>query len=175
MKESDHFDLLGLPRTFALTEADLEASWKQRIAQVHPDRFAAASPAEKRVAMHWSAQLNEAYRVLRDPLTRAQYLCELAGHRTVDQPGVSMNPEFLGQQIEWREALESARMARDQVAIDALAQRISADRSHRMAVTGQLVDQARWDQAVVSLHEWMFVEKFIREIASARRALATTQ
>ncbi len=175
MNESDHFELLGLPRAFSLSETELEARWKQRIAQVHPDRFVAASPAEKRVAMHWSALINEAYRVLRDPLRRAQYLCELAGLPSLDRPGVSMNPAFLAQQIEWREALEEAQARAEQTAVDTLALQIGQDRAHRMANTQRLLDQARWDEAQASLHEWMFIEKFLQEVAAVRGALVATQ
>jgi len=122
--------------------------------------------------MHWSAQLNEAYRVLRDPLRRAQYLCELAGYPTVDQPGTSMEPAFLMQQIEWREALEDAQQDADRSKLEQIESEIIAKRRDQMAKTGQHISEQQWAEAVKSLHEWMFVEKFLQELVSARRALA---
>ncbi|MCD8536650.1 MAG: Fe-S protein assembly co-chaperone HscB [Burkholderiaceae bacterium] len=171
MSQADYFELLGLARGFEIDPQDLESRWKERAAAVHPDRFAGASDAEKRVAMQWSASINEAYRVLRDPLRRAQYLCELAGHPTENQPNVAMEMSFLMQQMQWREALEDIRANGDSDGLQALAQEIEADRHQRQAETGELIGQQRWTAVVKCLHEWMFVEKFLQEIVSAQRAL----
>ncbi len=149
----------------------LESRWKARAAAVHPDRFASASDAEKRVAMQWSASINEAYRVLRDPLKRAQYLCELAGHATENQPNVAMDAAFLVQQMQWREALEDIRSSKDVSALAQLSAEIEADRRHRQDQTARLIADERWGEVVKCLHEWMFVEKFLQEIQGARRAL----
>jgi molecular chaperone HscB len=172
LSDADYFELFGLARAFELDPVELESRWKTRIATVHPDRFASESPAHRRVAMHWSAQLNEAYRVLRDPLRRAQYLCELAGYRTVDQAGTSMEPAFLMQQIEWREALEDAQQDADRSKLEQIESEIVVKRHEQMAKTGQYISEQQWTEAVKSLHEWMFVEKFLQELVSARRALA---
>lgn len=171
MNQADHFELFGLERGFEVDLQDLESRWKERAAAVHPDRFASASEAEKRVAMQWSASINEAYRVLRDPLKRAQYLCELAGHPTENQPNVAMDMAFLTQQMQWREALEEIRAERDHAALQALAEEIQADRRLRQAQTGEIIGQEQWDEVVKRLHEWMFVEKFLQEIVSTQRAL----
>jgi molecular chaperone HscB len=175
LNDSDYFELFGLARAFELDPVELESNWKQRIALVHPDRFAAENPAQKRVAMHWSAQLNEGYRVLRDPLRRAQYLCELAGHPCINQPGTSMEPAFLMQQIEWREALEQAQASGDRSGLEHIESEIAVKRRDQMAQTGQYIAQQQWIEAVKSLHEWMFVEKFLQELGSARRALVSTK
>lgn len=153
---------------------DLESRWKQRAAAVHPDRFANASDAEKRIAMQWSASINEAYRVLRDPLRRAQYLCELAGHPTENRPNVAMDMAFLGQQMQWRESLEDIRASGDLAALDALLHDIEADRAQRQSQTSELITRGQWDEVVRRLHEWMFVEKFLQEIVSTQRALRTS-
>lgn len=175
LNQADHFELLGLARGFEVNPQDLEARWKERAAAVHPDRFANSSDAEKRVAMQWSAAINEAYRVLRDPLRRAQYLCELAGHSTENQPNVGMDTAFLVQQMQWREALEDIRGAADQAALSRLAADIQADRQQREEQTGELIAQQNWEEVVKRLHEWMFVEKFLQEITSAQRTLRATE
>ena len=174
MSQTDHFELFGLARGFEVDPQDLELRWKERAAAVHPDRFASASDAEKRVAMQWSAAINEAYRVLRDPLKRAQYLCELAGHPTENQSNTAMDIAFLGQQMQWRETLEQIQGDRDAAALGELVQEIEADRKRRQAQTAQLIDQQQWDEVITRLHEWMFVEKFLQEIISTQRALKTS-
>ena len=64
------FVLFGLPERFALDRADLDARWRKLQASVHPDKFAAEGAAAQRVAMQWAVRVNEAYRRLREPLTR---------------------------------------------------------------------------------------------------------
>ena len=154
---------------------DLEQRWKSRVAAVHPDRFAGASDAEKRVAMQWSASINEAYRVLRDPLKRAQYLCDLAGFQTKNLPGASMDMAFLVQQMQWREELERIRDSQDAKALTVLANQIEADRDNLQSNTATLIGAQQWDEVVKRLQEWMFVEKLLQEIKSVERAFHTTQ
>ena len=79
MSHPDHFALFALPPRFAIDESELERAHKDVQSKVHPDRFAAGSAAERRVAMQWAAQANEAYRTLKSPLARAAFLCERAG------------------------------------------------------------------------------------------------
>lgn len=175
MNQPDHFELFGLVRGFEVDPQDLEQLWKARAAAVHPDRFAGASDAEKRVAMQWSAQVNEAYRVLRDPLRRAQYLIELAGFKVETSSGAAMDVEFLGQQMQWREDLEDVRASGDVLALTRLKDAIEADRRARQSQTAKLIADSQWESALKSLREWMFVEKFLQEIAGAQRALNTTE
>lgn len=175
MNPPDYFELFGLPRGFEVDLQDLELRWKDRASAVHPDRFAAASEAEKRVAMQWSASMNEAYRVLRDPLRRAQYLCQLAGYPTENQSGVSMDVEFLGRQMQWREDLQEIRSRRDPTALAKLSERIEQDRLAMQKDAAQLIQEQRWKDALERLNEWMFVEKFLQEIKSAARALNAGQ
>ena len=76
-----HFDLFHLPAQFALDASALDHAYRTVQAQVHPDRFAAAGDAQKRIAMQWATRTNEAYQTLRDPLKRATYLLRSARHR----------------------------------------------------------------------------------------------
>jgi molecular chaperone HscB len=175
LNQADYFELLDLARGFDIDAGDLDARWKARAAAVHPDRFVGVSDAQKRVAMQWSAQINEAYRVLRDPLRRAQYLCELAGHPVADQPDVGMDLAFLGQQMQWREELEDVRASADLDSLAALKTAIEVDRQTRQTLTANLIAQGQWPDVLKSLREWMFVEKFMQEIKSTERALNTTE
>ncbi len=111
--DADDFTLLGLPRTFALERAQLDAAWKALQARVHPDRFAAEGAASQRVAMQWAVRVNEAHQRLKDPLKRAAYLCELAGVPVNAENNTAMPGAFLMQQMQWREALEEAGSAAD--------------------------------------------------------------
>ena len=161
--------------SFELDPAVLDAQWKARAAQVHPDRFASASAPEKRVAMQWSTRLNEAYRVLRDPLQRARYLCELAGQDVSEGASRTMNVTFLGQQMAWREQLEALEADKDASGLLELSNQVMADKGQRQAQMARLIEQQQWPEAVKCLHEWMFVEKFLQEIQMVKRAQAATE
>lgn len=161
--------------SFSVDASLLDAQWKARAAQVHPDRFVNASAPEKRVAMQWSTQLNEAYRVLRDPLQRAKYLCELAGQDVSESTSRTLGMAFLSQQMEWREELENLEAARDGVGLDALLTQVRADCAQCQSQTSQWIEQKHWNEAVKSLNEWMFIEKFFKEVQSAKRAQAATE
>ncbi len=108
--DRDDFALFDLPRRFALDADDLAARRRALQAEVHPDRFAAGGAAAQRVAMQWAVRVNEAYERLKDPLKRAAYLCELGGVPIRAEDNTAMPPEFLMQQMDWR---EGARRGRD--------------------------------------------------------------
>ncbi|VFR96136.1 Chaperone protein HscB [plant metagenome] len=165
----DHFSLFGLPRAFALDADALERAWRDVAARVHPDRYATASAAEKRVAMQWSARANEAYRTLRDPLQRARYLCETEGVDLQTESNTAMSPDFLMQQMAWREALDDARESGDPQRFAALAEELrDAERELRAAVGSLLDEKQDAAQAGLRVREWMFLDR----LAEALRAEA---
>jgi len=162
----DHFSLFGLPARFDLDAQALESAWRTVAAQVHPDRFATASPAERRVAMQWAARANEAYRQLRDPLLRARYLCEQAGVDLQTESNTSMDTAFLMQQMTWREMMDDAR--NDAGVLAELRTELEDARQQMRAALTRLLDEQRdYAAAGLKVREWMFVEKLAQELAQA--------
>ncbi|AUT48757.1 Fe-S protein assembly co-chaperone HscB [Achromobacter sp. AONIH1] len=169
MAGDDHFSLFGLPARFDLDTQMLESAWRTVAAQVHPDRYATASPAERRVAMQWAARANEAYRQLRDPMLRARYLCEQAGVDLQTESNTSMDPAFLMQQMSWREALDDARG--DAAALASLQAELQEARGQMRERLAQLLDVDKdYAAAGQKVREWMFVEKLAQELAHAQPA-----
>ncbi|MGE8688916.1 MAG: Fe-S protein assembly co-chaperone HscB [Achromobacter sp.] len=169
MAGDDHFSLFGLPARFDLDPQALETAWRAVAAQVHPDRYATASPAERRVAMQWAARANEAYRLLRDPLLRARYLCEQAGVDLQTESNTSMDGAFLMQQMTWREMLDDARG--DAAALAALQAELQQARASMRDTLARLLDEERdYASAGLKVREWMFVEKLAEELAHAQPA-----
>jgi molecular chaperone HscB len=162
----DHFSLFGLAPRFALDLDALEAAYRRIQAQVHPDRFAAGSAAERRVAMQWSTRANEAFRTLRSPLARATYLCETHGAPIEAETNTAMPAEFLCEQLEWRETLDEARG--DPGALRALADEVDAARDALEARLADALD-ARHDYAgaAVLVRQLMFIERLRGEIGAA--------
>lgn len=173
----DHFAFFGLPARFAIDRPTLDRAYRDVQAQVHPDRYARAGAAEQRVALQWATKANEAYRVLREPLSRAVYLCTLAGTDPADERDTRMAPAFLMQQLAWREALEAARAEGDVAARTAA---VAALRGELDAVRGRLQDDVAkaFDAddvatAVERVRQWMFVERFADDVAAAARSAPT--
>jgi molecular chaperone HscB len=162
--DADDFTLLGLPRTFALERAPLDAAWKALQARVHPDRFAAEGAASQRVAMQWAVRVNEAHQRLKDPLKRAAYLCELAGVPVNAENNTAMPGAFLMQQMQWREALEEASSAAD---VEALQGDVLTDRKARIARVTELLDgnpPADAAGAAQEVRALMFIDRLLEEV-----------
>ncbi|HXS51719.1 MAG TPA: Fe-S protein assembly co-chaperone HscB [Usitatibacter sp.] len=163
----NHFELLGLPAAFALDGARLEQRYRELQSRVHPDRFAASSEAERRVAMQWATRANEAYRTLRDPLARARYLLSLKGYDTGEESNTAMPPDFLMQQMEWREAAAEARAERDQEALARLRAQIATARGEMLERLARSLDAAHYDAGCSLVRKLRFLEKLDEEIDEA--------
>ncbi len=165
----DDFTLLGLPRTHALDREALDARRRDLQAQVHPDRFAAEGAVAQRLAMQWAVRVNEAYQRLKDPLSRAAYLCEMRGVPIEAERNTAMPAAFLMQQMQWREALEEAATAAAVAALDAEVQREEA--GMRAALTAMLDVQQDTVAAAAQVRALMFVARFRQDIERRLDAL----
>ncbi|OGB34425.1 MAG: Fe-S protein assembly co-chaperone HscB [Burkholderiales bacterium RIFCSPLOWO2_12_FULL_61_40] len=160
--QSNDFELFGLKQQFAQDRAVLDERWKSLQREAHPDKFAAQGAAAQRVAMQWSVRINEAYRRLKDPLTRAAYLCELGGAPVNAHTNTAMPAQFLMQQMEWREELDEAQ---DVQALEALRQSVDASKRALLLQCAQLLDvQNDCNAAVPLVRELMFIEKFAHDL-----------
>jgi molecular chaperone HscB len=78
-RHGDYFAFLGVPRKLHLDVAELERQFRTLSRQFHPDYFYNAEPAERRASLERSSYLNDAYRALKQPITRVEYLLQLEG------------------------------------------------------------------------------------------------
>ena len=164
----NHFELLGLAPSYALDPALLESRYRELQGRIHPDRFAAAPEAEKRLAMQWAARANEAYRTLRDPVDRARYLLGLKGFDTGEETNTAMPPDFLMQQMEWRESVAEARASRDAKRLAALHREIAGERAEMLHQLERAIDRdANYDAGCSLVRKLRFLEKLEEEIDEA--------
>jgi molecular chaperone HscB len=103
----DHFELFGIPVRFEVDTAELDRRYRELHREVHPDRFATAPEAERRVSMQLATRVNEAYQTLKSPLKRAVYILQLRGVDPKFETNTAMPPEFLMEQMSWRERIEA--------------------------------------------------------------------
>ena len=168
-----HYELFGLPERFSIDLAELQSAYRRLQAVVHPDRFAASGDAERRIAMQLATRVNEAYRTLADPGRRAAYLCERHGVALQAETNTAMAPEFLMQQMAWREALEEARQQRDTEVLAGLERALCDHRARLLEEIEAAIDRDHdHRRAADAVRRWMFVDRFGLEVAAAGEALA---
>ncbi|ARU31753.1 Fe-S protein assembly co-chaperone HscB [Sulfuriferula sp. AH1] len=168
----NHFELFDLKPQFELDNATLEAAYRQLQAQVHPDKFAHLSEAEKRASMQWSTRVNEAYQTLKSPLNRAVYILQLNGINALSETNTQLAPVFLMQQIEWREAIQDARDGSDLGALQQIEREIAAQtKIWREQLLAQLDQQHDLVAATNTVRQLKFVDKIMSEIDDAYSVL----
>src|SRR5512138_1092712 len=154
----NYFELLGLPQRFGCDPALLEDAYRRLQTEVHPDRFASASDQQKRVALQSSARVNEAYRALKDPVARAQYLLSLNGVDAQSETDTNLPLEFLERQLERRETAAEAAAAHDS---ESIANIVTEVRDEARALVGALAetldDRHAFDDARTSVRELKFL------------------
>jgi molecular chaperone HscB len=169
----DYFALFGLQRAFKLEINALEQSYRAMQSEVHPDRFAHAGEQEKRLSMQWSSRINEAYRVLRNPMERANYLLQLRGVEALSAHDTSMPSDFLMQQMEWREMLEDARSGTDEAALAKLEKSLRSELKALEKMLGDALDNhADSVLAALTLRKMKFLNKLLAEVGEAFEELA---
>lgn len=167
----NHFELFGLEPAFRLSREQIDRAYRDIQAQIHPDRFAHAGEAEQRLAMQWTARVNEAYATLREPFERARYLLELKGIQAMDAR--SLPADFLMQQMAWREQLEAAKAEGDINALQRLEQVVRREAEALEHELAELLDEWHdYDRAGETLRKYRFMDKLLTEIESVYDDLA---
>ncbi len=170
----NHFELFGLPQRYRLDAAMLDRAYRELQSQVHPDRFAGAADAEQRLALQSSARVNEAYRALKDPVLRAQYLLGLHGIDAVGETDTRLPMEFLERQLERREEAEEAAAAGDDRTLSALLAAVRADGQEdedRLAM--ELDDEHAYADARARVRELTFLAKLAHDLDAMLASLET--
>lgn len=187
---ADFFAVLGVAPAYAVDLATAEAAFKQLSRQVHPDRFATADPRARRASLGRTVQLNEAWRTLRDPVRRAEYMLGRAGldvaseDRNGDQKSdrkterksdgserrgtrkVAAPPAFLMEILELHDELATARRARDAVKVALMTDEMrgrAADAMKKIAAGLEVATSDRLDEAGQALIALRYYRRFLDE------------
>jgi molecular chaperone HscB len=159
--KQNYFELFQLPIGFVIDLADLTARHRAVIDKVHPDRFAAKSAVEQRLALQWATFVNEAFDALRDPIARARYLLTLnAPELTGDHVRVSLPQPFLMQQMQWREALEDCD-------VETVRDEVQAANVKALADLKAACEGKDWHAVQVAIAQNQFIENFLQQLPKA--------
>lgn len=167
LNHTNYFELFGLSPRFSIDMNTLETAFRRLQGQLHPDRHASHGDAERLLALQLSTTVNDGYRTLRHPASRAQCLIELAGEPETEG-SAAVSPGFLMAQMEWREAIEEARSSSDIAALEALSRRLR----HKVAtqekeLAAMLDELGDFQAAAQRVNELRFYEKLRVEIEDA--------
>ena len=161
----NYFDLFGLAPAFRFDGAALDQAFRQLQTEVHPDRFAGGSDAQRRLALQSSAHVNEAYSALKNPVRRAQYLLNLHGIDAVGETDTALPLEFLERQLERREQAADAQAAGDVRTLSSLLAQARAEGQALEDVLAQMIDGDRaFAGARMRVRELTFLAKLAEDI-----------
>ena len=163
---SQYFTLFQFEPQFDIDTDSLEQNYRTLAARFHPDRFASASAFEQKQAVMMSSTINEAYRTLKNPTDRAAYLLRQQGIDADAPEHTSFAPEFLMQQMEWRETLAEARGGQDQTALTALDKEISGAQQELWQDLREAFRRQQYEDAAQLVRQGRFLDKLKKEISN---------
>ncbi len=161
----NYFELFGLPSQFKLDGSLLSSQFRELQKQFHPDNFATASERDRLMAVQKAAEINDAYQVLKNPISRAEYILSVNGVEIRGEQQTMQDPMFLMEQMELREELETIASSSD--AEDALfdfSNKVSKMFKQQLAEAEQNLDQTDWQQAADRVRKLKFIAKLQNEI-----------
>jgi Fe-S protein assembly co-chaperone hscB len=164
---SQYFTLFQLEPAFDIDAENLEQTYRALAARFHPDKFASASAFEQKQAVMMSSTINDAYRTLKNPIDRAAYLLKTQGIDADAPEHTSFAPDFLIQQMEWRETLMEARAESDLKTLENLNDEIRAEQEKLFCDLKQSFARQDYDTAAQQVRQGRFLDKLRNEISSA--------
>ena len=164
---SQYFTLFQLEPAFDIDAENLEQTYRALAARFHPDKFASASTFEQKQAVMMSSTINDAYRTLKNPIDRAAYLLKTLGIDADAPEHTSFAPNFLMQQMEWRETLMEARAESDLKTLENLNDEIRAEQEKLFCDLKQSFARQDYDTAAQQVRQGRFLDKLRNEISSA--------
>jgi molecular chaperone HscB len=179
----DYFALFELPKKLWLEMDGLEKKFLQLSWKLHPDNFVNASETERELSLKRSSELNDAYRVLRDPVARVEYLLGVEGMRKEGEHKQQAPPELLEEVFELNESLDELREAKadggDLAALKARLEAAAKSFQEKLAEVDALLQQAahEWDatldsdsatcnKVMVRLNELLNRRSYIRNLVT---------
>jgi molecular chaperone HscB len=158
---------------------ELERRYKELTKVLHPDRFARADERARRASLQRSMQLNQAWRTLKDPVRRAEYLLSLAGVEVGSEEGTSRRqadgrkvrlpvaPALLMEVMELREGLAEARAAGDQAQVASLTALVRGRREAALRAVASVFTQRSPDLEAIArdLVAVRYYDRFLEEVA----------
>lgn len=171
----NYFELFKFPPAFDIDTALLAERYRELQRAVHPDKFAHDTEQQKLLSVQRTAQVNDGYQTLKDPIRRAEHLLSLRGIDLSHETTTVKDTAFLLQQMEWREALEDVRhLAAPQDTIDALYESFADYRAQITQRLTQLLNSTSQEEGLLAadqVRKLKFMAKLQDELTRVEDAL----
>ena len=168
----DPFDLLGVTPSFELSEAELGKRHRDLAKALHPDKFVGSPAAERRLALGKTIEVNEAVRVLRDPIRRAEALARRRGFSIGETSEPAPPPSLLMEMLEAREELAEATSQHD---VERVAKLSTGMRARLSAIDKKLGDafarEAGSGEVLPILAEMRYVKRLLDDVEAFEDSL----
>jgi molecular chaperone HscB len=165
---TSYFALFNLPEQYAIELDLLESNYRAIQSASHPDRFVTCTSAEKLQSMQTATLANEAYLTLKNSANRAKYLLQMQGIDAIDEKNTQMPADFLMQQMEWREAMEDAKAAKNIGDLENLLAEMQLDAKSLQAELADLLDAKKdYKAATDATRKLIFIDKVCADIHKA--------
>jgi len=189
---TDYFTFFGLPRRLNLDVAELEREFHRLSRKLHPDHYVSAGGPEAEWSLEKSSQLNDAYRTLRDPISRTQYLLKLEGVQFEEQSKAATDkaresglekqqvvpPDLLEEVFELNMQLEELRMGKKMGEVeDSLKSELQQkknDLEQKLAASDTELKKlwAQWDQVLEGKADRITVRDAMVALLNRRKYIA---
>ncbi len=160
-----YFELFSLPEQYQVDQQSLIRRYRKLQKGFHPDRYVSSPDRERRIALQYSSYINEAYTCLKSPLKRAHYLLIRQGVERDSAHTMSSDPEFLMQQMQWRESLaQISKKEEPDQALEKLREEIDQQLSDLQRQFANDYLAGNYTQALQLVEKMHFLEKLNEEI-----------
>lgn len=174
---NDPFQILGIEPAFDIDVRAVEARHRELSRALHPDRYAKAPAAERRMALSRAIEVNEAWRALKDPIKRAEAMFRHIGVPAGETAEPNPSTDLLMEMMEAREELSEAARAKDMPKVHNLALKMRVREREVLSALGEGFKKANDDlsEARKLLHclgELRYLRRFLDEVAAVEEAHA---
>jgi molecular chaperone HscB len=160
------FTLLNLPEAFVVDLKKLDQHYQAIQKEIHPDRFASLNDEAKMESVKKTAQVNDAYQTLKSSIRRAEYLLHLYGFDINDEKYTAVPQDFLLQQMEWREELETHHKNKE--ALEKLSSEVAIKKNEKIDLLPIYFNKKNnLPEAIKITRELNFIEKIEQHIGDA--------
>lgn len=172
---SDPFETMGVESKFDLELDKLAERHRDLSRALHPDRYTGAPAAERRMALGKAIEVNDAYRVLKDPVRRAEAILRRAGVPVGETAEPKPSQALLMDMMDRREELADARRAKDLQAVNKLANAVRERERVVLDLLGRALsaEGSAKAQALPHLGELRYLRRFLDEVSAIEEDLAT--
>ena len=162
--KQNYFVLFGFQPAFDLDMAKLKQVYLSLQKKFHPDRFVNQNSIDRQLAIQIATYINDAYKTLKEDVSRAEYLIQTQTDELLSSTSVSTTPAFLMQQMELHEELDDIKSSKESKNLHTLRQRVWQHQQSCLAQLAEYLRHADYQAAQTKVAELQFYQRLLQQI-----------